>query len=802
MLTFAFANMLKNPETYFAAQQEVDRVIGRDKIRPQHLGQLKYVDAMLKETLRLNPTAPAYVRGVRPENKEENPSIGCGKYAMPEHGGILCLLTRIHRDPKIWGNDAHEFKPERMLDWNFEKLPQAAWKPFGTGLRACIGRAFAWQEALLACALILQNFNMSLDDPNYQMKIVQTLAIKPKDFYMRAKLRPGVTAASLQSSFTLGKDNVTEDDTIVPEDKHEAGSNENLKILYGSNTGTCESLARKLASQAGQYGYRAGITDLDSAIEHVPTDMPVAIITASYEGQPCDNAARFTTWLQTLNNTNQLKGVKYAAFGVGHSDWRDTFQRQPKLIDAKFAELGAARLTECCGADVSKNNLFADFETWTEKSFWPSLPQPEGDIHRPQSPKRVISTLKLAVKSEDRAALLQQRLQWAKVLDTKQLTPPGRPQKRHIEIGLAEGVTYQVGDYLAILPINHEDSVKRVMRQFKLNIESIITIADAGPTTLPTNIPMHVDDLLKGYVELAQPATPRDIQSLAVKASSASEKAKLEDLNEQSIYEATILQHRISVLDLLEQYPSIELSLDQFLTMLPPLQPRHYSISSSPLQHPKSCTLTYSVIDAPTLSGLGDRFQGVSSTYLQNLKKGDDVLVSVRSTNKLFRLPTDPEHTPIMMFCAGSGIAPFRGFVEERAYLIQEGKRKLAPALLFVGFRSNDEDALYAEELVEWSKIGAVDVRYAFSQSPADSEGCKHVQDRMLHDREDVVEMFGKGAMVYICGSRKVAQELGVAARELVNWKAEKESKVLDPALVEIFITTWRNSRFVSDVFT
>lgn len=128
LLAFAFLNLLKNPSAYFAAQQEVDRVVGKDKIVSKHMNQLKYLEAVLRETLRLTPTAPAFSRGVRPENKEESPTIGGGKYSMPGTDGILCLLGKIQRDPKVYGDDANEFRPERMLGENFEKLPKNAWK--------------------------------------------------------------------------------------------------------------------------------------------------------------------------------------------------------------------------------------------------------------------------------------------------------------------------------------------------------------------------------------------------------------------------------------------------------------------------------------------------------------------------------------------------------------------------------------------------------------------------------------------------------------------------------------------------
>jgi cytochrome P450/NADPH-cytochrome P450 reductase len=235
--------------------------------------------------------------------------------------------------------------------------------------------------------------------------------------------------------------------------------------------------------------------------------------------------------------------------------------------------------------------------------------------------------------------------------------------------------------------------------------------------------------------------------------------------------------------------------------MLPSLKPRHYSISSSPLASPRVCSLTYSVIDAPTLSGLPGRFHGVSGTYLQRLKPGDPIQIGVRSTNKLFRPPADLENTPIIMFCAGSGLAPFRGFIQERAVLIAEGKRKLAPALLFVGCRAPDNDRLYGEEFDEWTKLGAVDVSYAYSRAPEKSDGCKYVQDRILHDKDRVSELWRAGAQIYVCGSKEVAREIGIASKALIKERMAAIGKLMTDQEVDQWVAEKKNERFVSDIF-
>jgi cytochrome P450 / NADPH-cytochrome P450 reductase len=118
--------MLKNPATYFAAQQEVDRVVGRNRIEPKHLNDLKYISAILRETLRLTPTAPAITRGFRAGKHGLNSKVG--DYTLAKDGIAVCLISKIQKDPKVFGDDADQFKPERMLDGNFEKIPKNAWK--------------------------------------------------------------------------------------------------------------------------------------------------------------------------------------------------------------------------------------------------------------------------------------------------------------------------------------------------------------------------------------------------------------------------------------------------------------------------------------------------------------------------------------------------------------------------------------------------------------------------------------------------------------------------------------------------
>ncbi|KAJ7048509.1 NADPH--cytochrome P450 reductase-like protein [Mycena amicta] len=805
LLSFAFALLLLNPRTYFEARKEVDSVVGSARLSATHLKDLKYLNQVLRETLRLHPTAPGFSRGVRPENTEEVVIITDRQgrhFEVPCGDGWLCLVSKVQRDPAVWGADCNEFVPERMADDKFEALPKNAWRPFGTGLRGCIGRAFAWQEALAVLALILQNFDLRLDDPNYELKVVQTLTLKPKDFFVRASLREGITATTLQHRLEARVDGDAVVQPVAKEKSAGAASDAGfpLSILYGSNTGTCQTLTSRLASEAAKRGFRATIADLDSGVGRLPRDHPVLIITASYEGQPPDNAARFVAWLESLDGGKQFEGVKFAVFGVGHKDWASTYQRIPRLVDDLLVQHGGERLAERGLAEASKRDVSGDFSAWTESQLWPSLTPFAGTASEVGRTAPVV-TIEVDVQTEDRAVHLQQNLSWAKVVDARQLAKVGS-QKHHIEFELPEGMSYTAGDYLAVLPVNPPSSIRKVMSHFSLPPDGIITIRSSSSATLPVDKPLRITDLLQGYAELAQPATRNDIETLVQYASDGAAKTELQSvLNDKKLFTENILDKRASVLDLLTAHNKfIALPFPVYLEMLPPLQPRYYSISSSPLSNANRCTLTYTVIEGSSWAAAGNAepFVGVSGNYLRSLKPGDQALVGIRSTNKLFRLPADQEKTPLVMICAGSGIAPFRGFIQERAVLMQEGGRTLARAILFVGCRTRETDRLYAEEMDAWAKMGVVEVRYAFSREAEQSEGCKYVQDRMLRDERDICDLFDEGAKFYICAGPEVAKGVGKAARTIIAHQLRDSAS---EEQISEYLKSMRNERFVSDVF-
>jgi len=166
----------------------------------------------------------------------------------------------------------------------------------------------------------LQNFNFHLDDPSYQLSIKQTLTIKPKDLFMHATLRGGIDPVQLEKAMFSGESQeiqVSSKDKKIEKMTASGGAKKPMAIFYGSNTGTCEALAQTLANAASGHGYSARVAALDSATDSLPRGEPVVVITASYEGEPPDNAAHFMQWLQNLKGS-EIEGVQYAVFGCGH----------------------------------------------------------------------------------------------------------------------------------------------------------------------------------------------------------------------------------------------------------------------------------------------------------------------------------------------------------------------------------------------------------------------------------------------------------------------------------------------------
>ena len=235
----------------------------------------------------------------------------------------------------------------------------------------------------------MQRLDLVMDDPTYELELKQTLTIKPHNFYIHTiprKDKPRLLA--IPSSTLLSDSSSRERAASGATVAGDVASLHPLYVLYGSNTGSSEAFAQRLASAATSHGefspsslnkvvvdpcsgFRASLGTLDSATEHLPKDGPILIVTASFEGQPADNAKHFVEWLENVQDA-AFSGIKYAVFGCGNKDWVNTYQRIPTLIDRVLGEHGAKRLVDRGEGDAAAAEFFESFDKW-ERAVWETL---------------------------------------------------------------------------------------------------------------------------------------------------------------------------------------------------------------------------------------------------------------------------------------------------------------------------------------------------------------------------------------------------------------------------------------------
>ncbi|MDU5141912.1 MAG: bifunctional cytochrome P450/NADPH--P450 reductase [Paenibacillus dendritiformis] len=769
LLSFAIYFLLKNPEVLKKAYREVDEVLTGPLPTYEQVLKLKYVRMILNEALRLWPTAPQFSLFAK-----EDTVIG-GKYPIKKGEAVSIILPKLHRDKGAWGEDAEIFRPERFEDP--ATVPNHAYKPFGNGQRACIGMQFALHEAALVLGLILQHFELT-DHLNYQLRVKQTLTLKPADFKIRVQLRD----KKLANPYPIQPESNLDGDP-GPENKREAASiigvhNRPLLVLYGSDMGTAERIAKELADLARLHGIRSEAATLDDRLGKLPEEGALIIITSSYNGKPPNNAKQFVQWLEQVE-PGELRGVRYAVFGCGDHNWAATYQAVPRFIDEQLAEKGATRFSLRGEADAS-GDFEKQLEAWKSQMWADAMKT--FDLKLNENAEKERSTLSIQYVSGLTETPLAQAYEavHATIAANRELQQPGSERStRHIEIELPDGMTYQEGDHLGVFPSNRKDPIDRILRRFGLREKDqvILTASGASASHLPLERPISLLDLLSHSVEVQEAATRAQIREVAAFTVCPPHKRELEALLEEGTYEEQVLKKRITMLDLVEKYEACEIPFEKFVELLPPLKPRYYSISSSPRMDQERASITVGVVRGQAWRGRGE-YLGVASNYLADRRPGDDIVMFVRTPASGFQLPEDPQ-TPIIMVGPGTGVAPFRGFLQARAIMKREGQA-LGEAHLYFGCR-NEADYLYRDELEQYERDGVVTLHTAFSRK----EGVPktYVQHLMAKNAEKIIRILDGGGRLYVCGDgskmapdvenelKKAYQDIhGVDEQEAVNW--------------------------------
>lgn len=800
LLSFALYFLSKHPDILRKAQAEADRVLGPHAgVLPtyQQVRELVYTRQVLDESLRLWPTAPGFSR--RPLAPD---TLG-GEYRIEPTDVIRVLTPLLHRDPAVWGDDAEEFNPDRFAPGRAGSIPANAFKPFGTGQRACIGRQFALHEATLVLGMLMHRFDLD-DVTNYQLRIKQTLTIKPEDFSLGLTIREG------RNTFVFGNPGMAADSQPAtgdvaaatppagcPAHLHAASATPKaashgtpLLVLYGSNLGSAEDLAYRVANEGAARGFAATVAPLDDYVGRLAGSPWAVIVTASYNGTPPDNAAAFCAWMQDpALGGDAFAGTSYAVFGCGNREWAATYQKIPRLIDDALAAHGATRL-----APRGEGDMAGDFDDaandWLA-DFWPVLSEAAGVSAEAGQTGPLYS---VDLVSAPANPLLGDVVRAMQIRENRELQHGDERSTRHLEIALPEGVSYRTGDHLGVMARNGIETVARVLRRWNFAGDAFVRVGrnGAGSASIPVDRPIALVDLLSRYVDLQDVASRAHIQTLAARATDPGERAALAELAAGQ-YDAEVLAKRASPLDLLERFPSVDLPFAVFLEMVHPLRVRYYSISSSPAVSPQTASLTVAVVDAPARSGSG-QYRGAASTYLSRHPAGSMIDAYVRQPNLPFRPPADPA-TPIIMVGPGTGFAPFRGFLQDRAATLASG-HPLGPAMLFYGCRNPDRDFIYRDEIERWSKHGIVDLHTAFSR-PDSGDGC-YVQDRLREQGAKIWDLMNAGGVFYVCGDggkmEPAVREALIEIAQQHGGRSEHEASAWQAELA-------RSSRYLADVW-
>ncbi|MCH9736888.1 MAG: cytochrome P450 [Actinomycetia bacterium] len=787
-LMWTVYHLLKNPDVLAKCYAEVDEVLGDDlSVLPTttQIPKLQYVQQCLKESLRIWPIFSGFqVRALADE-------VLGGKYRIKKGQAIHILTPQLHRDVSIYP-DPEKYDPNRFQPEREASRPQWAWLPFGNGQRACIGRHFALYESQLLLGLILQRFRL-VDSFDYRLKVKDFFSIKPIDLTMTVEPREGREAAVMAGprAGTASEERV---EAAAPDPAVSAyGCGNPLLVLYGSNLGTSERIANEIAEDGRARGFSVTQGALDGYVDALPKTGLVVICASSYNGNPPDNAVEFHRWLGGELAKDSLAGVTYTVFGAGDRVWASTFQKVPAEIDAMLEAAGASRFAERGAADAS-DDFDGMFRDWYA-AFWKQAGDalglaPQTDVEIDMNRYEVAATGQRLhgafFSSLDAAAyrMVENRELLTRVAQTGAVAR----STRHIEFQLPEGVTYHTGDHIALLPRNAAELVGRAAALAELDLDELLVIRanTSAPSHLPLDTPFVFSELLSARIELQAPLTRAQIRTLAEFATDPAEQAELAALaadGNVANYREEILFKRVSLLDMVQRYESIDVPLNTCLDLLPALTPRYYSISSSPTVSPDRCSITVGRLQAPARNGNGI-FCGTASNFLARTEPGAMVPAFIRPPGLPFDVPQDPA-TPIIMIATGTGLSPFRGFLQERA--AQGASAELGPALLIYGCRLPDSDFIYEDEIRQFEADGVVDVIAVYSRAQ-DGNGSR-VQDAVRAHADRIIELTERGAITYVCGGAETVapalrdayaeiyqQHAGVPAAEGVAWLEEQRA--------------------------
>ena len=501
---------------------------------------------------------------------------------------------------------------------------------------------------------------------------------------------------------------------------------EPLTILFGSQTGNAEALAKRVAKEASRRGFAPMVHDLGH-YQHanLKSEKNVLLITSTYgDGDPPDNAKAFWEFLSN-GQAPSLKHLTFSVLALGDSNY-SKFCACGKNFDERFEQLGAKRAHARTDCDVDYEEPFS---AWMEAAL--SSLNPNRNLN---------PTLALDRPTCSVAPTYSRSNPFPAGLITNRLlnTPGSSKETRHFEIALENsGLGYEAGDALGVVPTNCPQLVEEILAALGCPTDESVR-----------NALLRDHDITKISQPLIAAFAERTDDERLKKLASPQVNGELKEF----------LRGR-EVIDLLLAYPNIKWTPAEFLKLLKKLQPRLYSISSSPKVHTGQVHLTVSIVRYESL----DRSRkGVCSSFLADRVCSSTSVPVFVHTNKNFRLPQDSSR-PLIMVGPGTGIAPFRAFLHDRRASGAKGK-----TWLFFGDQHQATDFLYREELEAFLSDGTLTrLSTAFSRDQSDK---LYVQHRMLEHAAELFRWLQDGACFYVCGdASRMARDVDNALHQIIE---------------------------------
>jgi sulfite reductase (NADPH) flavoprotein alpha-component len=538
-----------------------------------------------------------------------------------------------------------------------------------------------------------------------------------------------------------------------------------VTILFGSQTGNAQSLAGKAAKTLEGQGFQVTVSSMsDFKPNNLKKVKNLLIVVSTHgEGDPPDNALSFHEFLHG-KRAPKLEDFRFSVLSLGDSSY-EFFCQTGKDFDKRLEELGGTRLYQRVDCDLDFDEPASE---WIEGVLG-GLSEAQGGS---AATAQAVTTQ--AIESEySRTNPFK-----AEVLENINLNGRGsNKETRHLEISLeGSGLTYEPGDSLGIYPENDPELVDILLEELKLESTENVIInkqGDVRPVKEALISNFEITNLTKPLLEQAALLIKNEeLQELLSPGNEAKVKAYLEGRD---------------LLDLVRDFGPWNVTAQEFISILRKMPARLYSIASSLEANPEEVHVT---IGAVRYDAHGRERKGVCSILCaERLQPGDTLPVYIQH-NQNFKLPENPD-TPIIMVGPGTGIAPFRSFMQEREEIGAEGK-----SWVFFGDQHFVTDFLYQTEWQKWLKDGVLTkMDVAFSR---DTEEKVYVQHRMLENSKELFQWLQEGAVVYICGDEKnMAHDVHNTLLEII----EKEGSMNRDQAVEFLADMQQQKRYQRDVY-